>query len=65
MAFRQKKFRLTFMKFHKTLLAFKMPKSGIYITKIDILNAEKRHLKGQKEHLKCLKFVGLIAEIGI
>ena len=55
MAFRQKKFRLTFMKFHKTLLAFKMPKSGIYFTKIDILNAEKRHLKCQKGAFKMPK----------
>ena len=40
------------MKYHKTLLAFQMPKAGINIVKIGVKNVEKRHLKCQKGELK-------------
>ena len=40
------KMALTFMKFHKTLLAFKTPKCGIYIASNGILNAKKEHFEG-------------------
>ena len=42
MAFKCQKWRLTFMKFHKTVLAFKTPKCGVCITNIGVLNAKKR-----------------------
>ena len=35
------KWHLTFRKFHKTLLAFKTPKSRIFITNIGVLSAKK------------------------
>ena len=42
MMFKCQKWHLTFMKFHKTLLAYKMPKSNIFITNIGILNAKNK-----------------------
>ena len=36
MAFKCQKWRLTFMKFHKTVLAFKTPKCGVCITNIGV-----------------------------
>ena len=48
MALKCQNWRLTFMKFQETLLAYKTPKCGIYIAQIGIKNAKKRHLKHQK-----------------
>ena len=45
MVFKCQKLCLTLRKFYKTLLAFKMPKCGIFVTNIGILNAKKKHLK--------------------
>ena len=42
MVFRCQKWRLTFSKFHKTILAFKTPKCDVNITNIGILNAKKQ-----------------------
>ena len=36
MAFTRQKWHLTFMKFHKTVLAFKTPKCGVCITNIGV-----------------------------
>ena len=41
--------------FHKTLLVFKAPKSSVFITKIGILNAKKKHFECQNGCLKCQK----------
>ena len=42
------------MKFHKTLLAVKTPKSSIFIANIGILNAKNKAFKTQKKkHFKC------------
>ena len=50
MVFKRQKRRLTFSKFHKTLLVFKTPKCDLFITNIGILNAKKaRRLKLKKE----------------
>ena len=42
MSFKRQKWRLTFCKFHKTLLAFKTPKCDVFITNIGVLNAKKQ-----------------------
>ena len=51
------------MKFNKKLLAFRTPKSGIYIAKIGIVNAQKMHKKQwkgafqmPKKHLSFIKW---------
>ena len=43
------KMRLTFRKFHKTILAFKMPKCDVFITNIGVLNAPKKAFKMPKK----------------
>ena len=54
MASKCQKWRLTFMKFHGTLLAFKMPKSSTFIVNIDILNAKKQGItNGHFWHFEC------------
>ena len=42
MAFKLQKWRLTIIKLYKTFLAFKTPKSTIFIANIDILNAKNK-----------------------
>ena len=44
LAFKCQKWRLTFRKFHTTLLAFKTPKCDVFKTNIGIQNTKKRHL---------------------
>ena len=49
MAFKRQKWCLTFSKFHKTILAFKMPKCSVFITNIGVLNAKKEGVYNAKK----------------
>ena len=46
--FQSQNWCITFMEFFKALLAFETPKSGIYIYKIGICDAKRRHKKCPK-----------------
>ena len=59
MPFKCQKWHLTFMKFHKTPLAFKMPKSSICIANIGILNAKKQGFKMLKRSILNAHFLAL------
>ena len=54
MAFKCQKWRLTFSKFHKTILAFKTPKCDVFISNIGVINAKKRSILNP--HILAFKF---------